>query len=98
MNRTVTLTESTPQMLDLTPAEAQQLTAMGRALASDSTWWGNNDDDEGPIRTVIRCERLASTKYKIVVSDAIGVIGLGSLQLVVQPKIPLHHLVYLLEE
>ncbi|WP_165593322.1 McrC family protein [Mycobacterium lehmannii] len=30
-------------------------------------------------------------------NDAIGVIGLGDVQLVVQPKIPLAHLVYLLE-
>lgn len=97
MIRTVVLTESTTQILELSPAEAQLLTAMGRALASDKTWWGEDDDEEKPRRSVISCISLAPTKYKVTVNDAIGVIGLSSLQLVVRPKIPLRHFVYLLE-
>lgn len=97
MIRTVVLTESTSQVLELSLPEAQLLTAMGKALASDKTWWGEDDGDEEPRRSVISCVSLGTTKYKVIVNDAIGVIGLRSLQLVVRPKIPLRHFVYLLE-
>jgi 5-methylcytosine-specific restriction endonuclease McrBC regulatory subunit McrC len=47
---------------------------------------------------VVRCERLADARHTVRVSEAIGAIGLGDLQLIIEPKIPLPHLLYLLAE
>lgn len=95
---TILLTESKAQTVSLTPAQAKQLTVMGRTLASDRSWWGDDDDADHSKRSVIQCQPITATKYKVVVNDAIGAIGLGDIQLVVQPKIPLNHLVYLLDQ
>jgi McrBC 5-methylcytosine restriction system component len=95
---TIRLTESKAQTVSLTPAQAKQLTTIGRALVSDRSWWGDDDDDDHANRSVVQCQPITATKYKVVVNDAIGAIGIGDLQLVVQPKIPLGHLVYLLKE
>jgi McrBC 5-methylcytosine restriction system component len=68
------------------------------ALASQKQWWGASDDADTPNRSVVRCERLADARHTVRVSDAIGAIGLGDLQLIIEPKIPLPHLLYLLVE
>jgi hypothetical protein len=95
--RTISLVESKPQTLSLTAVQAGQLSSLGRSLASDSTWWGETSDTERPIPSVVQCERVAENDYKVTVNDAIGAIGLGDVQLAVKPKVPLGHLVYLLE-
>jgi hypothetical protein len=82
----------------LTDSQADELRRVGRALASQKQWWGASDDAETPNRSVVRCERLADARHAVRVADAIGAIGLGDLQLIIEPKIPLPHLLYLLVE
>ena len=58
--RVIKVTESQSAVLTLTDDEAKALIRSGRRLASDSSWWGATDDEEGPERrqrSVIRCER-----------------------------------------
>lgn len=94
--RTIRLTESTEVVVALTSDEATKLRTVGQALASQSTWWGAEPtDDEESSATVVRCHAVSGSEYAIRVSDAIGAIGLGDTQLIVDPKIPLPHLLYL---
>nr|WP_090276609.1 hypothetical protein [Mycolicibacterium komanii]CRL70041.1 5-methylcytosine-specific restriction enzyme subunit McrC [Mycolicibacterium komanii] len=98
--RTLRLIESTDKRLALTPAEAAGLRRIGKVLASQKRWWGDDPEetDESPARAVVRCTGLSDGEYSVRVSDAIGVIGLGQTQLIVDPKIPLPHLLYLFAE
>lgn len=84
--------------MNLTPAQATQLSTVGRTLVSDRTWWGDSENAEPTDRSVVQFERITGGKYKVRVHNLIGAIGLGELQLVIQPKIPLTHLVYLLAQ
>lgn len=83
--------------LHLTDDEADKLRVIGAALASQSRWWGSTDDVSDSKRTVIQCTRTGGG-HSVYVANAIGVLGLGSTQIVVEPKIPLPHLLFLLEE
>ena len=83
--------------IDLTGDEAAKLHAIGTALASQSKWWGSTDEQSEPERTVVQCTRR-DHGYSVYVANAIGVLGLGTTQIVVEPKIPLPHLLYLLAE
>lgn len=96
--KTERLIESKTATLTLTDMQADELRRVGRALASQKQWWGASDDADNPNRSVVRCERLAGARHTVRVSDAIGAIGLGDLQLIIEPKIPLSHLLYLLVE
>jgi 5-methylcytosine-specific restriction endonuclease McrBC regulatory subunit McrC len=96
--KTERLTESKTSTVTLTDSQADELRRIGRALASQKQWWGASDDADTPNRSVVRCERLADTRHTVRVADAIGAIGLGDLQLIIEPKIPLPHLLYLLVE
>ncbi len=97
--KTEHLTESAASTpLTLTDSQADELLRIGPALASQKQWWGASDDADTPNRSIVRCERRADGRYTVRVSDAIGTIGLGDLQLIIGPKIPLPHLLYLLAE
>jgi 5-methylcytosine-specific restriction enzyme subunit McrC len=92
--RTETLTESHEGRLRLSPDEADALRETGFRLASKWVWWG---ETEPPERTVIQVRPIGGDEWSIRVADAVGVIVVGSLQLLVQPKIPPAHLLYLFE-
>jgi hypothetical protein len=92
------LTESTPATVTLTDDQADELRRIGKSLASQKQWWGAGEDVDSDERSVVRCDRVAGPQHKVRVSDAIGVIGLAELQLIIRPKIPLPHLLYLLAE
>lgn len=96
--RTEELVESAESTIALTDDQADELRRIGRSLASQKQWWGADEDTEAPERTVVRCRRGDDGQYRVRVSDAIGVIGLEDLQLIVHPKIPLPHLLYLISE
>lgn len=98
--RTIHLIESTDKRVALTSAEAASLRHIGKALASQKRWWGDDTEvaDEVPSRTVVRCHGMSEGEYEVRVSDVVGVIGLGQTQLIVDPKIPLPHLLYLFAE
>lgn len=94
MVRILTVRESRPENVELSEREATGLIEAGRALAADSAWWGATEPN--PERTVVRCVRLSGTLWRLTVLDAVGTIVVGrSLQVVVQPKIPIDHLLYL---
>lgn len=95
--RTETVTESVPKVVALSADEARGLAAVGARLASQKDWWGagaEGDATEG--RTVVRVEPAGPDQWSVRVSDAVGVIAVGDLQLEVAPKIPASHLLYLL--
>jgi len=92
------LYESTPRVLALTDRQARALAAVGKQLASKKAWWGDTelpDGDSKSAASAIRVEPYGAGQWSVRVNDAIGVIVLDDLQLVVEPKIPLPHLLYL---
>src|SRR5438094_192110 len=90
--RTETLRESVEQLLFLTEAEAGLLASLGRRLASTKGWWGEEKPEE---RTVISCVQALGGRWRVKVFNAVGLINVGALQIAVEPKIPLTHLLYL---
>jgi 5-methylcytosine-specific restriction enzyme subunit McrC len=49
------------------------------------------------MTTVVRCSPLTADLWNVFIDNAVGVIASGNLQIVVQPKIPLAHLLFLFE-
>jgi len=98
MRRRVSIKESKKTQVELDPEEAAALIGLGRSLASQTKRPGSQDDEDEPDRTVIRCTRTHKDGvYDVFVSNAVGVIGvLKRLQIEVQPKIPLSHLIHLM--
>lgn len=97
--RTETITESQESLITATPEEAAALEAAGRRLASHSVWWGDSDlaaGDGETSRSLIRCRPTLGNKVALTVSGAVGVVAVGGLQVIVRPKIPMPHFVYLL--
>jgi 5-methylcytosine-specific restriction enzyme subunit McrC len=98
--RTETVVESKETLIKVTPSEAASLEAAGRRLASTSVWWGDDAREEGgnPAggRTLVRCRPTAGKTYGLTVLGAVGAIAVGDLQVIVRPKIPMSHFIYLL--
>jgi len=92
--RTITVEESTSALIELSVAEAKALQQLGSRLASKKEWWGA-ESDTTQERSVIRCRPDASGLWEVRVSDAVGLISTGELQLLVEPKIPASHLLHL---
>jgi hypothetical protein len=100
--RTEALVESQPKALIASVQEAHELLLLGQDLASDKAWWGDeaadDESEDGYRPSVIRVNQLEDGRWSVNVVDAIGVVALTDLQLVVLPKIPLHHLLFLFGE
>lgn len=96
--RTERLTESRETVLDLAFAEAESLTSLGRRLASKRQWWRSSDNDQEDERTAIRCEPYGYGRWRVTVPNAIGVLRVGDVELIVQPKIPLPQIFHLFVE
>ncbi len=94
--RTKFLTESHTAEMELSALEARALELAGKRLASTKTWWGSDEAPAGDDRTVIRCKPRGPGRYAVSVRDAVGVVAVGDLQIIVQPKIASEHLFYLL--
>jgi 5-methylcytosine-specific restriction enzyme subunit McrC len=95
--RTERITESVEATINLSASQAAALEASGRRLASTTSWWGERAEGiDRAERTLIRCRPVGSTTYAIRVSDAVGIVVTGSVQIVVEPKIDLRHFLYLL--
>jgi 5-methylcytosine-specific restriction enzyme subunit McrC len=88
------LTESQPAIMRLTEAQAVALAAAGRRLASSKSWWGD-PDVENEERTVIRVRPTGVGEWELRVADAVGAVAVADLQLLIGPKIPDDHLLYL---
>jgi hypothetical protein len=96
--RTEELVESAESTIALTDRQADELRRIGQSLASQKQWWGAAEDEDTVTRSVVRCTRIAEDQHRVRVSDAVGVIGLDELQLIIRPKIPLPHLLYLISD
>ena len=95
--RTELITETTETPLALSPGQAAALEASGRRLASTKLWWGERaGDKEQSEPTVIRCRPLGGGSYAVRVTDAVGIVVAGDMQIVVEPKIDIRHFLYLL--
>lgn len=96
MINVVTLVESQETRLEISSRDAEALTLLGRRLASQEKWWGDDDDDDGgSTSSVISCRRTPAGEWMVLVREAVGVIGVGSLEIEVRPKIPNGHFMYL---
>lgn len=93
---TPVLTESRWGALDLTVDEARLLQAHGRSLAKNSAAIDTDGQDKRPS-SVISVRRRLDGPFEVYVSDCIGAFGIGNRTVAVQPKVPLAHLLYLLQ-
>jgi 5-methylcytosine-specific restriction enzyme subunit McrC len=90
------LIESRPSILALTASEAEGLAALGRRMASQKTWRGVPADAGSESNSsAIQCEPYGFGQWKVQIPNAIGVLRVADLELVIQPKIPLDHVLYL---
>ena len=92
--RTFYLRESQSAVIPLADTEATALQEAGRRLIGAAKPWGEEESETR--RTVVRCEPTANGQWRVTVDNAVGLISLGrDTQLVVNPKIPVSHLLYL---
>ena len=97
MNRTIELIESHPAEVVITEAQAQSISALGKALASKIAWWGEEADEASrPDRSIISCTATPRNTWIVTVSNAIGAFGVDDLTCLVKPKIPMSHVLYIL--
>jgi 5-methylcytosine-specific restriction enzyme subunit McrC len=106
--RTESLQESVATELQLADDEALALQKLGNQLASKRTWWGaaqadatelaEEDQETAREASVLTVTPSLPGKWRVRVNDAVGVVSIGSLQLLIQPKIPLAHLLFLFEK
>ena len=87
------LTESKAALIRLSEEQASALNKIGSQLASDKHWWGQSESDERG--SVISCRPESSGFWSVRVDNAIGLIAVGDLQITVEPKIPIEHLLFL---
>ena len=90
---TYTLIESRTRNLPLSAAQAAELERLGRELASDTPYWADESPRE---RCVVDCRPGKRGGYDIRVDNAVGVIGALGTTLVIRPKIPKDHFLFLM--
>jgi 5-methylcytosine-specific restriction enzyme subunit McrC len=86
------LVESRPAPLALSDEEAEALVQLGRRLRSDARWWGVVPDRESGV---IECSPLGAGTWRVRVPEAIGMLTIRDVTIVVEPKIPMPHLLFL---
>jgi hypothetical protein len=91
--RTEHLVESKPALIRLSDQEAQELAALGRQLASALGRWGTPGQQEQ--RSAINLTPARRDEWTVMVPNAIGVLSTNAVQLVVEPKVPLAHVMHL---
>lgn len=96
MPRVECIVESVPSEIALDESQAVALNDLGRRLASQKVWWGEEGDSKE--QSVIRCSPLGMGSWRVRVADAVGVVAVPGLQVVVQPKIPMAHFLFILGE
>ncbi|MBX7134348.1 MAG: McrC family protein [Fimbriimonadaceae bacterium] len=65
-------------------------------MASQKIWNGSRaENGNEPSSSAIQCEPYGFGQWKVQVPNAIGVLRVADLELVIQPKIPLEHVLYL---
>lgn len=90
------IVEARQTVLHLSAEQADALAVVGRRLASQERWWGEpNDEALQRTRSIIECEPYGQGRWRVRVHNAVGVINVPGLHIVVEPKIPLEHLMHL---
>ncbi len=80
----------------MTDQQARAFQALGQKLASDKSWWGAEGFNQGrDDSSIIRCLPSRDGAWEITVDNAVGVIAVDDLEVIVEPKIPSEHLLYL---
>lgn len=96
--RTITITEAREHRLGLSSAEASALQSVGRRMIGTRSWWGAPEGGTAnPERAVLRVVSVGNGLWSVRAGNVVGLVVVGDLQLVIQPKIPARHLLYLLE-
>ena len=85
--------ENKPQSFVLTEGEAQNLSALGKELASKKTWWGSKAG--ATVGSVIKIDEQAGGRYRVTFNDVVGVVNVGRFQINVEPKISPSHFWYI---
>jgi 5-methylcytosine-specific restriction enzyme subunit McrC len=93
--RLETLQESNWTEIELTNEQQAQLEAVGIRLAKGTDRYGNLVTDSGA--SLIKVERVSGSHARVRVLDAVGVVSVTGLQLLIEPKIPKAHLLFLAE-
>jgi 5-methylcytosine-specific restriction enzyme subunit McrC len=91
--RKETVVESSPANLELSLGEARALAAAGTRLALQRL--APPPDAEETERTLIRCTMNPNGTWRVQVNEAVGLVAVGDLRLLVEPKIPRSHLFHL---
>lgn len=87
MMRTLRITETREHHLELSEAEALALQTVGQRLIGTRSWWGDRDPSDRAERTILRVTRVSDDLWSVRAGNVIGVVVVGDLQVVVQPKI-----------
>lgn len=95
MTNYLEVTESTEALVQLTRDQAHQLRNLSKLLASRRSWWGSESVENPKQAEVIRISQSTGDEYRITVRNVVGAISLGDLTLLVGPKIPIDHFVYI---
>ena len=98
MKKIKSITESKAKSIDLTTADASNLTLLGKKLASKREWWGSTEEDDDTARSIITCLQDADRTWSLTVHNAIGIIATGDLQITISPKIPSNHFLYIVNK
>src|SRR5262249_39949394 len=93
--RSEILEENRERLLSISDVQAVALLKAGAALASASNR-SDEDEESAEKRSAIDCHPHTSGLWRVAVRNAVGLISIGELQIVVQPKIPADHLLFLL--
>lgn len=94
--RIETLEESRETPIELSAEQEAQLRVIGRRLAQGTDRFGQPIEDS--TASLIGLSRVDAGSVRVVVRDAVGVVAIPGLQLIVEPKIPQDHLVYLVQQ
>jgi 5-methylcytosine-specific restriction enzyme subunit McrC len=93
--RSETFVESVARDIELTVEEAQSLVALGRSLAASTRLPVGEERENGSEPSLIRCTMTPKGRWRVLISDAVGLVAVGDLRILVEPKIPRSHLFYL---
>src|SRR5262249_40726133 len=98
MRRKETIVESEERVLELDAGAAELLGEIGMRLASKAGWWGDEEDKEGEEPSVIRMRSVGRRRWGVTVRDAVGMVATPGVEMLIEAKIPMTHLLYLGEK
>lgn len=90
--------EGEARVLEITPRQFDDLRRLSVRLGNNRAWWGDDrtDPDREPPR-IADVDRVADGLARVRVRNVVGVLAVPGLELIVSPKIPSEHFLYLLE-